>query len=103
MALHRLPGRPAVITPLQGRRQAVYQVGLSAVPSPGWRAVFVRTPARLGPSPFTPDGIDLQGSAAIFRDAPSKVQDWLRRIDRWIAYADSVEEEFCELSPAGAA
>jgi hypothetical protein len=71
----------------------VYQVTLSAVPSPVWRAAFVRPPARLGHSPFTPDGIHLQGAAVIFRAAPSKVPDWLRWIDRWIAYANSVVEE----------
>ena len=92
MAIHRLPGSPTVITSLQGR-QAVYQVALSAVPSRAWRAAFGRPPARLGHSPFTPDGIELQGSAVIFRAAPSKVQDWLRWNDRWIAYANSVVDE----------
>jgi hypothetical protein len=53
----------------------------------------VRPPARLGHSPFTLDGIDLQGAAVIFRAAPSKVQDGLHWIDRWIAYANSVVDE----------
>ena len=51
---------------------------LSAVPSPVWRAAFVRPPARLGHAPFTPNGIELQGAAVIFRAAPSKVQNWFR-------------------------
>jgi hypothetical protein len=42
-------------------------------------------------APFTPDGVELQGSAVIFRAAPSKVQDWLRWIDRWVG--NSVVEE----------
>src|SRR6185295_2999970 len=70
MAIHRLPGRPAVIMPLQGQRHAVYQVTLSAVPSPVWRAAFIRPPARFGHAPFTPDGIDLQGASVIFQAAP---------------------------------
>jgi hypothetical protein len=57
-------------------------VALNAAPSRVWRAAFVRPPARLGHAPFSPAGIDLQGAAVIFRAAPSKVQEWLRWIDR---------------------
>jgi hypothetical protein len=66
-------GARTVITPLQGRCHAVYQVALSTVPSAVRRAAFVRPPARLGQPPFTPDGIDLHGAAVIFRAVPSRV------------------------------
>jgi hypothetical protein len=76
-----------------GTIHTVYQVPLSAAPSRVWRAAFVRPPARLGHAPFSPAGIDLQGAAIIFRAAPSRVQEWLRWIDRWVAYANSIVEE----------
>ena len=92
MAIWRLAGSPRTVTPLQ-TRHAVYEVQLSAVPSRPWRAAFTKPPAALRRAPFTPDGVDLQGAAVIFRAAPSKVQDWLRWIDRGVADANSIVDE----------
>jgi hypothetical protein len=48
-----LPGSLTVITPLQGRRHAVYQVALSAIPSRVWRAAFVVSCASRPPAILT--------------------------------------------------
>ena len=44
---------------------------------------------------FTPElgRVNLDGARIIFRTSPSQLHQWLRLIDRWIAYANSVVEE----------
>jgi hypothetical protein len=37
--------------------------------------------------------VTIQKAGIHFRTAPAEVDGWLRRIDRWIAYANSVVEE----------
>jgi hypothetical protein len=37
--------------------------------------------------------MDLTGARIVFRTSPPQLHQWLRRIDRWIAYANSVTEE----------
>jgi hypothetical protein len=73
----------------------VYSVKLSHVPSPAWRAAFLRPPDRRRTSTFTPDlgRVDLRGDTVIFRTAQGRLDVWLGRIDTWIAYANSVVEE----------
>ena len=46
MAIHRLRRVPHAVTLTQGA-QTLYEITLSAVPSPEWRAAFLRPPARL--------------------------------------------------------
>ena len=54
-------------------------------PAPGGADNDKRTPelGRLG----------LHGHRITFRTTPPQLHAWLRRIDRWIAYANSVVEE----------
>jgi hypothetical protein len=44
---------------------------------------------------FTPEvgRLGLPGARVIFRTSPPRLRYWLRRIDHWIAYANSVVEE----------
>jgi hypothetical protein len=37
--------------------------------------------------------LGLDGPRITFRTIPARLDAWLRRIDRWIAYANSVVEE----------
>src|SRR4029453_11325247 len=46
MAIHRLRRVPHAVTLTQGA-QTLYEITLSAAPSPEWRAAFLRPPARL--------------------------------------------------------
>jgi hypothetical protein len=43
----------------------------------------------------TPDigRLYLQGGTVYFRTEPRRLDGWLRRIDAWIAYANSIVEE----------
>jgi hypothetical protein len=43
----------------------------------------------------TPDigRVAVHGTTVYFRAAPRHLEAWLRRIDRWIAYANSVVDE----------
>ena len=89
--IRRLLG-PADAIPLQ-TGHTVYEITLSAVPSRAWRAAFIRPPARLRTARYTPDAISLHGTTVIFRTTLSRLPSWLRRLDRWIAYANSVVAE----------
>ena len=40
-----------------------------------------------------PTWLDAHGSRGLFRTTPTQLYAWLRRIDRWVAYANSVVEE----------
>jgi hypothetical protein len=65
-------------------------VELSATPSPAWRAAFLRPPARLTTVRTTPEvgRLELNGHRVTFRTIPARLHAWLRRIHRWIAYAN---------------
>ena len=47
MAIHRAPGPPRVILSNIEGAESLFEVLLTAIPSPEWRAAFVRPPARL--------------------------------------------------------
>src|SRR5262245_49613761 len=87
----RVPPRSA---PLQGN-QTLYEVTLSAVPSATWRAAFLRPPPALKTVRITPEscGLGGDGTGVTFRATLLQLHQWLRRIDRWIAYANSVMVE----------
>lgn len=89
--IRRLPG-PTHTIPLQ-TGHTVYEVTLSAVPSRPWRAAFLRPPTRLKTVRFPPAAVSLHGATITFRTTPAQLPSWLRRIDRWIAYGNSVVEE----------
>jgi hypothetical protein len=94
MPLLRLPNRPTLVTPITSK-QTLYAVTLSATPSLPWRAAFLRPPPTLLSSRFTPElgRLQLDGATVLFRTTSRQVASWLRRIDRWIEYANSVVEE----------
>jgi hypothetical protein len=60
-----------------------------------WRAAFLRPPPALITSDRTPEvgRVALHGTTVHFRTAPQNLGAWLRRIDHWIADANSVVEE----------
>ena len=109
--IRRLRQPPHAIT-LVRQTQTVYEVELSAAPSPEWRAafpfrytkqdgvlkpqtaIFLRPPPGLTTTTYTPDlGLGLDGARVAFRTTPSRLHGWLRRIDRWIEYANEMVEE----------
>jgi hypothetical protein len=93
MAIKRLRRPPTPVTLTEGAL-TLYEVELSAVPSPAWRAAFFRPPAALRTAQYTPALIrlGLNGPRVTFRTIPAKLHVSLRRIDQWIAYANSVIE-----------
>jgi hypothetical protein len=95
MAIRRRPTSPYVIVPMIKGTDALYEVDLTAAPSPEWRAAFRRPPARLTSARYTPDvgRVTIREAAIHFRSAPEHLHLWHRRIDRWIAYANSIAEE----------
>jgi hypothetical protein len=72
--------------------QTLYWFELSIAPSAAWRAAFLRPPATLTTARFTPklSRLGLEGARVTFRTTPSQLHQWLRRIDRWVEYANSV-------------
>lgn len=94
MAIQRLPGPPHTVTLTSGA-QTLYEVALSAAPSPAWRAAFLRPPAALTTAQYTPalGRLGLAGARVTFRTSPPRLHAWLRRIDTWVEYANSVVEE----------
>jgi hypothetical protein len=94
MAIHRLSQAPHPVT-LATKTRTLYQIELSAAPSRVWRAAFLRPPQRLRTTRFTPElgRLGLDGTRVTFRTTPLQLHRWLRRIDRWIAYANSVVAE----------
>jgi hypothetical protein len=86
MAIQRLPG-PTMAIPFTDTEQTVYEIGLSAVPSPTWRAAFLRPPPTLQTTRFTPDmgRVSVHGARVVFRTDLDGLPVWLRRLDRWIA------------------
>jgi hypothetical protein len=83
-----------ILSDIEGT-ESLFEVLLTAIPSAEWRVVFVRPPGRLTSILHAPDlgRVTVQKAAIQFRTAPAQVAGWLRRIDRWIAYANSVVEE----------
>ena len=94
MVIRRVPGPPHTVTRAR-RGQTFYWVELSAAPSLAWRAAFLRPPPVLRTAMYTPDvgRLGVPGARLIFKTSPPRLRHWLRRIDRWIAYANSVVEE----------
>jgi len=94
MAIQRLPRAPRPITYTVGAL-TFYEIELSEAPSREWRAAFLRPPPRLMTPQSTPElgRLELDGPRITFRTIPARLHAWLRRIDRWIAYANSVLEE----------
>jgi hypothetical protein len=90
----RLDSPRIIVDGIEGR-DTLYEVELWTAPSPHWRAAFLRPPPSLTRNRSTPDvaRLYLHGVTIYFRTAPRYLAAWLRRIDRWIAYANSVVEE----------
>jgi hypothetical protein len=76
-----------VVVPEIEGLEALYEVELTAAPSPYWRAAFLRRPSRLTSRNYTPDigRLEIRGTTLHFRADPE--------IDRWIAYANSIVEQ----------
>jgi hypothetical protein len=92
--IRRLRHPPHPIT-LTSAALTLYEVELSAAPSLAWRAAFLRPPPALTAARFTPElgRVGLDGTRVAFRTTPPHLHQWLRRIDRWVEYANSVVEE----------
>jgi hypothetical protein len=96
VAIRRRPGRPRTVVRLPLRnRQTLYAVTLTAPPSRAWRAAFLRPPPALTRGRFTPElgRLGLDEATVLFRTTPAQLAPWLRRIDRWVAYANSIVAE----------
>jgi hypothetical protein len=94
MAIRRVQRPPHPIA-LATPSLALYEIVLSAVPSRVWRAAFLRPPPGLTTTRHTPElgCLGLDGARVTFRTSPPHLHQWLRRIDRWIDYANSVVKE----------
>jgi hypothetical protein len=94
MPLERQPGLPRVVVDRIEGRDTLYEFDLTAVPIPRV-ACRLRPPPALTTADHTPDSgrVAVHGATVHFRAAPQERGDWLRRIDRWIAYANSIVEE----------
>jgi hypothetical protein len=91
----RRPGPPRVVVDGIEGRDTLYEIELWVAPSPQWRAAFLRPPPALITKDRTPEvgRVAIHGTTMHFRTAPRNLGAWLRRIDRWIAYANSVVAE----------
>jgi hypothetical protein len=96
MAVQRVQSTPprVVLSGIDGT-DALYEVTLTAAPSREWRAAFTHPPPRLTSVRYTPDSgrIVIRGARLQFRARPDRLVPWLRRIDRWVRYANSVVAE----------
>jgi hypothetical protein len=94
MAIKRRLG-PAQLVAMVTPHAALYECTLTTVASPAWRAAFLRPPPRLMTMQYTPDlgRVGLTSGTIHFRTIPARARFWLKRIDRWIEYANSVVEE----------
>jgi hypothetical protein len=83
-----------VVSGIEGR-DTLYEVELTRSPSREWRAAFLRPRAALVTPNRTPDAgrVVVRETTIQFRAAPRDLRGWLRRLDRWIAYANSVVAE----------
>jgi hypothetical protein len=95
MPHERLSDLPRVVVTRIEDRDTLYESDLTDARSPPWCAVFLRPPPALTTADYTPDigRVAVHGRTVDFRAAPRHRGDWLRRIDQWIAYANSVVEE----------
>jgi hypothetical protein len=77
------------------REQTLYKATVDPPPTRVWRAAFLRPPRRLISARYTPElgRLGLHGTTVHFRTTPDRARLWLKRIDRWITYANSVVEE----------
>jgi hypothetical protein len=94
MPHERGPGPPRPIVDV-AEGATVYEAALRGTPSREWRAAFLRpSPGLLTPK-YMPElaRVDLIEDRIIFRASHGHLDGWLRRIDEWIAYANSVVEE----------
>ena len=94
MPIERLRQPPHPVT-AAAPGQTLYEVTLTQTPSRAWRAAFLRPPAALTTLRRTPElgRVHLHGDRIIFRASPARMHAWLRWLDRWIAYANSVVAE----------
>jgi hypothetical protein len=92
MAIQRLPNPPHPVLLTKKGAQTLYSVALSAAPSAAWRAAFLRPPPALTTVRYTPElgRLGFDGPRVSFRTTPPRLHEWLRRIDRWVEYANSV-------------
>ena len=95
MPLERQPDRPRVVVDGIEGRDTLYEFDLMAAPSREWRAAFLWPPPALITADRMPEvgRVAVHGRTVHFRAAPRHRGDWLRRIDQWIGYANSVVEE----------
>jgi hypothetical protein len=95
MPHERLPDLPRVVVARIEVRDTLYEFDLTAATSPAWRAAFLGPPPALTTADHTPDigRVAIHGRTVHFGFAPRYRGDWLRRIDQWIAYANSIVEE----------
>ena len=93
MAIRRLRRPPHPVTLAHGA-QTLYEIELSAVPSPAWRAAFLRPTSALTTERYTPKlgRLALDGARVTFRTSPPHLHQWLRRIDRWVEHANSIAQ-----------
>jgi hypothetical protein len=94
VAIRRLGRAPHPVT-LATPTQTLYEIELSTPPSRAWRAAFLRPAPALTTAKYTPERgrLGLDGVRVTFCTTPSRLHQWLRQIDRWIAYANLVVEE----------
>ena len=94
VAIHRLKYPPHPVT-LSTGSLTLYVVELSTPPSRAWRAALLRPPPTLTRLRRTPKlgRLGADGARLTFRTTPRDLHQWLRWIDRWIAYANSVVAE----------
>jgi hypothetical protein len=81
------PATRSVADPLRG--------GTQWRASSAWRAAFLRPPPALTTAKYMPGRgwFGIEGPRITFRTIPARLHAWLRRIDDWIAYANSVVAE----------
>jgi len=93
MTLER-QGAPRVVVDGISGRDTVYEVDLTATPSSAWRVAFYHPAHWEGP--YARPQVRrfyIHGATVFFRTAPRHLGRWLRRIDQWIRYANSVVEK----------
>ncbi len=94
VVIQRVRRPPHPVTFTEGAL-TLYEIELSAAPSKAWRATFLRPPPALTTTKYTPGRawLGIEGRRVTFRTIPARVHAWLRWIDRWVAYANSVVNE----------
>ena len=93
MVIRRRPELPQAVSLPGGR--TLYVVELSELPSAVWHDAFLHPPPMLARRRYTPElgSLELAGARVSFRTTPEHLHMWLRRIDRWVAYANSIVQE----------